>query len=188
LTEAVELIRPAALIGVAGVPGMFTRPAVEAMARINKRPILFALSNPTSKSECTAEQAVTWTNGRAIFASGSPFDPVEFEGRTYVPGQGNNAYIFPGVGLGLVASESVRATDEMFLAAARTLAEQVTEADLETGCVYPELDRIREVSVHVAEAVVRVAIEQGHTRASFPEDLETHIRSLMFDPIYETYA
>jgi malate dehydrogenase (oxaloacetate-decarboxylating)(NADP+) len=188
LTEAIDVIRPAALIGVAGVPGMFTRPAVEAMARINERPILFALSNPTSKSECTAEQAVAWTNGRAIFASGSPFDPVEYEGHTYVAGQCNNAYIFPGVGLGLLASESVRATDEMFLAAARTLAEQVTETDLEAGCVYPELDRIREVSVHVAQAVVRVAVEQGHARVSLPEDLEAYIRSLMFDPIYETYA
>jgi malate dehydrogenase (oxaloacetate-decarboxylating)(NADP+) len=188
LTEAIELIRPAALIGVAGVPGMFTRGAVEAMARINQRPILFALSNPTSQSECTAEQAITWTNGRAIFASGSPFDPVEYQGRTYVSGQGNNAYIFPGVGLGLIASGSSRATDEMFLAAARTLAEQVTGADLETGCVYPELDRIREVSVHVARAVIRVATEQGHARASLPDDIETYIRSLMFDPIYETYA
>jgi malate dehydrogenase (oxaloacetate-decarboxylating)(NADP+) len=188
LTEAIELIRPAALIGVAGVPGMFTRGAVEAMARINQRPILFALSNPTSQSECTAEQAIAWTNGRAIFASGSPFDPVQYQGRTYVSGQGSNADIFPGVGLGLIASGSSRATDEMFLAAARTLAEQVTGADLETGCVYPELDRIREVSVHVARAVIRVATEQGHARASLPDDIETYIRSLMFDPIYETYA
>ena len=188
LAEAVDSIRPTALIGVAGVPDTFTRSAVETMARINERPILFALSNPTSRAECTAEHAYAWTEGRAIFASGSPFDAVEYQGRRFVPGQGNNAYIFPGVGLGLIASESARSTDEMFLAAARTLAEQVTEADLETGGVYPELDRIREVSVRVAEAVARVAVEQGHAQVPLTGDLKTYIRSLMFEPVYETHA
>jgi malate dehydrogenase (oxaloacetate-decarboxylating)(NADP+) len=184
----VKSIRPAALIGVAGVAGAFTREMVEAIGEIRERPIIFALSNPTSKAECSAEQAYSWTGGRAIFASGSPFDPVEYEGRRFIPGQGNNAYIFPGVGLGLIASESARATDEMFLAAARALADQVTDEELALGCVYPSLERIREVSIRVAKAVVRVAIEQGHAGAVVPDDSEAHIRSLMFDPVYELSA
>jgi malate dehydrogenase (oxaloacetate-decarboxylating)(NADP+) len=185
LTEIVTSIRPAALIGVAGVSGAFSQETVEAFGKIRERPIIFALSNPTSKAECTAEQAYTWTGGRAIFASGSPFEPVDYQGRRFVPGQGNNAYIFPGVGLGLIAAKSSRATDEMFLAAASALADHVTDEDLATGRVYPDLSRIREVSVRVAEAVVRVAIDQGHAGAGVPDDMETHIRSLMFDPVYE---
>jgi malate dehydrogenase (oxaloacetate-decarboxylating)(NADP+) len=141
--EAIKLLRPTAIIGVSGQPGQFTREVVEAMTEINHRPIVFALSNPTSKAECTAEQAYNWSQGQAIFASGSPYDPVEIGNRFFVPGQGNNAYIFPGVGLGVVASRARRVTDEMFLAAARSLADQVTDKDLELGRIYPSLSRIR---------------------------------------------
>ena len=160
---AVEALKPTAIIGVAGMGRMFTQPVVEAMARLNARPIIFALSNPTSNAECTAEEAYTWTDGRAIFASGSPFKPVVYNGRTFVPGQGNNSYIFPGVGLGVIVSQAKHVTDEMFFASAKTLAGLVTEADLAKGRIYPGLDRIREVSAAIAVAVAEVAFAQGLT-------------------------
>jgi malate dehydrogenase (oxaloacetate-decarboxylating)(NADP+) len=185
--EAVERLQPGALIGVSGQPQRFTRPILEAMGRINERPVIFALSNPTSKSECTAEQAYTWTDGRAIFASGSPFAPVTLGDRHFVPGQGNNAYVFPGVGLGLIVSEATACTDEMFFQAARTLAGMVKEDDLEQGRIYPSLSRIREVSAYIAEAVAGVAFERGLARASRPEDLGAAVRAAMFQPEYPVY-
>ena len=139
LLEAVETLQPHAIIGVSGIPQSFTQPVVEAMARTNPRPIIFALSNPTSKSECTAEQAYTWTKGGGIFASGSPFPPFELDGRTYVSGQGNNSYIFPGVGLGVIASQASRVTNEMFFVAAKILASLVTQEDLAIGRIFPDL-------------------------------------------------
>ena len=138
------------------------------MARFNKNPIVFAFSNPTSKSESTAEQAYRWSDGRALFACGSPFDPVTLDGRTFVPRQGNNSYIFPGVGLGAIASRMTRITDEMFLVAARTLASQVSEADLAAGSLYPALAQIREVSAQIAAAVAGTAYAQGHASAPEP--------------------
>jgi malate dehydrogenase (oxaloacetate-decarboxylating)(NADP+) len=186
LLAAVQALRPAALIGVSGVPATFTRPVVDAMAACNERPIIFALSNPTSKAECTAEQAYAWTDGRAVFASGSPFAPVALSGRTYVPGQGNNAYIFPGVGLGAIACESQRITDEMFSAAARALAEEVSPADLDAGRIYPAFARIREVSVRIAVAVAEVAYRCSLARVPRPDDLPAYVGSLMFDPSYES--
>jgi malate dehydrogenase (oxaloacetate-decarboxylating)(NADP+) len=161
---------------------------VEAMARHNQRPIVFALSNPTSKSECTAEQAYRWSGGRALFACGSPFDPVTLDGRVFVPRQGNNSYIFPGVGLGVLASRSRRVTDEMFLAAARTLARQTTQPDLEQGSLYPALQRIREVSAHIAAAVAEVAYARRLGAQRKPANLLAHIRSQMYEPTYPTYA
>lgn len=184
LVAAIEAVRPAALIGASGMPGLFTREAVETMARINERPILLALSNPTSRSECTAEQAYTWSEGRAIFASGSPFPPIEQGGRRFEPGQANNAYVFPGIGLGLIASRATHVSDEMFVAAARALSAQVTDADLEVGRLYPDLTRLREVSVRVAEAVAQVAVEEGLAREELGDDVEGRIRALVFDPVY----
>jgi malate dehydrogenase (oxaloacetate-decarboxylating)(NADP+) len=181
---AVNALKPTAIIGVAAVGGTFTRTVLEAMARHNERPIIFALSNPTSKSECTAEQAYRHTGGRALFACGSPFEPVTVEGRTFVPRQGNNSYIFPGVGMGVVACGAKRVTDEMFLASARTLAKLVTQVDLDQGSLYPSLARIREVSAQIAAAVADVAFGRGLTSRKRPRRLLSYVREQMYDPRY----
>jgi malate dehydrogenase (oxaloacetate-decarboxylating)(NADP+) len=186
--SAIRELKPTAIVGVAAVGGTFTRAVVEEMARLNERPIIFALSNPTSKSECTAAQAYEWSGGRALFASGSPFDPVTLGGRTFVSRQGNNSYIFPGVGLGAIAIQATRVTDEMFLAAAYALADQVSEADLAQGSLYPALSRVREVSAHIAAAVAKVAYEQGFAGAPRPADLLAHVRAQMYDPHYPDYV
>jgi malate dehydrogenase (oxaloacetate-decarboxylating)(NADP+) len=185
---AIRELKPTAIVGVAAVGGTFTREVVQEMARLNERPIIFALSNPTSKSECTAAQAYEWSGGRALFASGSPFDPVTLGGRTFVSRQGNNSYIFPGVGLGAIAIHATRVTDEMFLAAAYTLADQVSEADLAQGSLYPALSRVREVSAHIAAAVARIAYEQGFAGAPRPAELLAHVRAQMYDPHYPDYV
>jgi len=184
LVAAVGAVRPTVLVGVSGQHGAFTQEVVRRMGEVNERPVIFALSNPTSKAECTAARAYEWSGGRAVFASGSPFAPVECGGRVLVPGQGNNAYIFPGVGLGVIAVGASRVTDEMFMAAARALAGQVSEEQVARGSVYPPLREIREVSVGIAVAVAEVACAQGVARVSPPADLEAHIRAHMFNPVY----
>jgi malate dehydrogenase (oxaloacetate-decarboxylating)(NADP+) len=181
---AIRTIRPTAIIGVAAVGGAFTPEVLEAMAEINERPIVFALSNPTSKAECSAAEAYRHTGGRALFACGSPYDPVQLDGKTFVPRQGNNSYIFPGVGLGAVASASKLVTDEMFMAAAHTLAYLVTPEDIEQGSLYPSLPRIREVSAHIAVAVAEVAYKRGLATAPKPNDMMGFIESQMYDPHY----
>ena len=187
LLSAVEALKPTALMGVSGQPQTFTQPIVETMARFNEQPIVFALSNPTSKAECTAEQAYSWTGGKAIFASGSPFNPVTLNGKTYVPGQGNNSYVFPGVGLGAIVCGARHVTDEMFYAAANALANEVAEEDLASGCVYPPLTKIRDVSAKIAEKVARVAYDRGLATRPEPEDLLQYARSQQFVPEYETF-
>jgi malate dehydrogenase (oxaloacetate-decarboxylating)(NADP+) len=186
--KAIEDLKPQIIVGVSGKPGMFNQKVVETMGRINQRPVIFALSNPTSKAECTAEQAYTWTDGRAIFASGSPFDPVVYKGKTYVSGQGNNAYIFPGIGLGVIASDAKLITDEMFYAAAVALENMVTDVDLNQGRIYPPLTNMREVSVAIAIAVAEVAYKTKLARKRRPADLAAHVRSLMYDPTYQSYV
>ncbi len=186
--SAVKALEPTAIIGVAAVGGTFTREVLATMAALNERPIVFALSNPTSKSECTAAEAYAATGGRALFACGSPFDPVTLAGRTLVPRQGNNSYIFPGVGLGAIASGARRITDEMFLAAARALAARVSDEDLAQGSLYPPLGRIRDVSAHIAAAVAEVALARGLATKPLPADLVAHMRSLMYEPRYASYA
>jgi len=185
---ALKALAPTAIIGVAAVGGTFTQEVIGEMARVNKRPIVFALSNPTSKSECTAEQAYRGSDGRALFACGSPFDPVTIGGKTHVPRQGNNSYIFPGVGLAAIASGAKRVTDAMFMAAARTLAAQVTAGDLAQGSLYPPLAHVRDVSAHIAAAVAEVAYEQGLATVPRPADMLAYIRSQMYEPRYATYA
>jgi malate dehydrogenase (oxaloacetate-decarboxylating)(NADP+) len=186
--EAVKLIKPTTILGLSGQPQTFTKEIVEAMSQINERPLISALSNPTSKAECTAEQAYKWSKGKAIFASGSPFDPVKYKNQTFIPGQGNNAYIFPGVGLGAIVSRSRVVTDDMFLAAAHSLANLVTEDDLSRGRVYPPLSRIREVSARIAYDVAKIVYEKGYTDKEEPDDIMADIRDYMYQPVYPHYA
>ena len=188
LQQIIEDLKPTALIGAAGRGRLFTQPIIEMMARLNSHPLIFALSNPTSKAECTAEEAYRWSGGRAIFASGSPFEPVQIDGRTFIPGQGNNAYIFPGVGLGVLASESRLVTDKMFLVSARALSALVTEEDLAVGRIYPPLQKMREISLHIAVEVAEEAWRTGLARMERPDDVTAYIRSLMYDPVYKVYA
>jgi malate dehydrogenase (oxaloacetate-decarboxylating)(NADP+) len=187
LLDAVKALRPSAIIGVAAVGGAFTEEVVRTMASLNKRPVVFALSNPTSKAECTATQAYRWSDGRALFACGSPFDPVTLSGQSFVPRQGNNSYIFPGVGLGVIASGASRVTGEMFMVAAHTLAEQVSEDDLRQGSLYPPLKNIRDVSAHIAAAVAAVAYRRGLTRGPESADWLAFMKSRMYEPRYATY-
>ncbi len=186
--DAVKTLKPTAILGLSGQPGSFPKEVIEAMSEINQNPIIFALSNPTSKAECTAEEAYRWSKGRAIFASGSPFDAVKFNNRTHVPGQGNNVYIFPGVGLGAIVSGSRSVTDEMFLAASRSLAAQVKDSDIAMGCIYPSLKRVREVSAKIAYEVAKIAWEKGLTDREQPEDLQAEIYKAMYQPVYPHYA
>ncbi len=188
LLSAVKTVRPTALIGVSGRAGMFTRPVLDAMASTNERPIIFALSNPTANSECTAEEAYVHTHGRALFASGSPFGLVTVEGVQYEPGQANNAYIFPGLALGVIASRASHVTDEMFATAARTLADLVSAESLVAGKLFPSLKSIREVSFRIAVAVATVAFEKKLCGDFSPYDVEALIREQVFDPVYQSYV
>lgn len=185
---AINTLKPTAIIGVAAVGGTFTRQVLEEIARINQRPIVFALSNPTSQSECTAEEAYRWTGGRALFACGSPFDPVTLDGKTFVPRQGNNSYIFPGIGLGAVASGTRCITDEVFMAAAYKLAHLVSESDLEQGSLYPALSRTREVSAHIGAAVVEAAHARKLTDRKRPADVFADVQAQMYAPDYPSYV
>ncbi len=188
LEETIRNFKPTILVGTSGTAGLFTEAVVRAMAAVNDRPIVFPLSNPTSKSECTAEQAVRWSDGRAIVATGSPFDPVVYQGRTHRVGQGNNAFIFPGVGLGLWSGAVRRVTDAMFLDAARALAELVSPADLAEGAVYPTLKRIRDCSHAVACAVIRRAVAEGHASPGILNRLEETVSRAMWFPEYDLFG
>ena len=181
---AVKQIKPHILIGATGFPGTFTQEVVELMAEINDRPALFALSNPTSRAECTAQQAYEWTNGQAIFTSGSPFAEVVLKGKTFKPGQGNNVYIFPGIGLGSIMSGASRISEDMFLVAAQKLASLVSEERLSEGAIYPPISDIRSVSLDIATAVAEKSVEQN--LACLPEsiDLKQAIANYMYDPRY----
>jgi malate dehydrogenase (oxaloacetate-decarboxylating)(NADP+) len=186
--EMIDLFKPTALIGASGQPGTFTREVIEHITHTAGQPLIFALSNPTSKAECTAEQAYQWSEGRAIFASGSPFGPVELGGQQFIPGQGNNAYIFPGVGLGVLASGSRSVTDEMFLTAAQTLANLVTDYDRRQGRIYPPLSQIREVSLEIAVAVAEIAEARGFATEKLPAsaaEKKEAIRAGLYDPHYQ---
>ena len=188
LAEVVRRVRPTAIIGVSGKPKMFTREVLQIMAEVNARPIVFSLSNPTSKTECTAEEAYSWTDGRAIFASGSPFAPVNFKGKTFESGQGNNAYIFPGIGMGAIVFGVKRITDDMFFAAAETLAGLVSESDLRRGSIYPPLTSIREVSAHIAAAMGEIAYEKGLATVPRPANLLEFVRAAQYQPVYRSYV
>jgi malate dehydrogenase (oxaloacetate-decarboxylating) len=184
LLETVQNARPTVLIGTSATPGLFDEAVLRAMGRLNERPIVLPLSNPTSKSECTPENALRFTDGRAIVATGSPFAPVSLDGRRYRIGQCNNSFVFPGVGLGLTVSRARRVSNGIFLEAAKALAAQVTASDLAAGAVYPELRHIRDCSHAVACATIRRAVEEGHADGEILEHLEKRVESAMWYPEY----
>ncbi|XP_076135770.1 NADP-dependent malic enzyme [Alosa pseudoharengus] len=190
LEDVVKQLKPTAIIGVAAIAGAFTEQIIRDMASFNEQPIIFALSNPTSKAECTAEQCYTITEGRGIFASGSPFDPVTLpDGRKFYPGQGNNSYVFPGVALGVTACAVRNITDDIFLTTAETIADLVTEKDLAEGRLYPPLTTIQDVSLKIAVKVVEYAYK--HKMATLrpePEDKEALVRSLIYSTDYDEFA
>jgi malate dehydrogenase (oxaloacetate-decarboxylating)(NADP+) len=185
---AVEAIRPTGIIGVSTVPKLFDQAVIETMARINHRPIIFPYSNPTSHSECTAEEAYKWSQGRAIFASGSPFPPVQFAGKMFVPGQGNNVYIFPALGLAIYATQAKRVTAEMFLCAARSVAEQVTQQHLDMGLIYPPQSDILNASLYIAERIATHIFEHNLAGVPRPRDVGEFIRSKVYRPEYRAYV
>ncbi|XP_055810750.1 NADP-dependent malic enzyme-like [Solanum dulcamara] len=188
LLDAVKAVKPTVLIGTSGVGRTFTKEVVEAMASMNKRPLIMALSNPTSQAECTAEQAYTWSEGRAVFSSGSPFPYFEYNGKLNIPGQANNCYIFPGFGFGLVMSGTIRVHDDMLLAASEALAAQVTEEHYAKGMIYPPFADIRKISAHIAASVAAKAYELGvATRLPRPADLVKYAESCMYTPNYRSY-
>jgi malate dehydrogenase (oxaloacetate-decarboxylating)(NADP+) len=182
--EAIKALRPTGIIGVSTVPKLFTREVIEAMTEINDRPIIFPYSNPTSRSECTAEEAYRWSEGRAIFASGSPFPPVEIGGRRFIPGQGNNVYIFPAMGMAVFATEASRVTEEMFIVAAQGVAEQVSNEGLSVGLIYPPQSQILNASLHVAERIADSIFAQGLARVPRPDDVGALIRARAYRPVY----
>jgi len=184
ISKAVETLKPTILIGATGQPQIFDQPVVEGMASANDRPVIFALSNPTSRSEATAEKVYQWSRGKAVFASGSPFQPVEIDGRTHVPGQSNNAYIFPGIGLGVTACRIERVTDAMFGSAAKAVAAGVSRQALDQGLVFPALSDIRNVSLDIATAIGEHALSEGLAGIDRPADLRAYIEAQMYTPIY----
>ncbi len=182
--QALERIKPNVLIGATGTGNSFTKEVIERMASYHERPVVFALSNPTDRAECTAEQAYMWSDGRAVFASGSPFKPVVYKGTTFVPGQGNNVYIFPGVGLGSIISKARHINDDIFLTAARSLAACVTEEDIAHGSVFPPFKDIRKISLELATAVANKMFADGMAQVEKPENLREQIAAYMYDPRY----
>ena len=182
-SESIKELKPHVLIGATGAPGTFTQEVIELMSENHERPVIFALSNPTSKAECTAEQAYSWSKGNAIFVSGSPFANVEYEGRTFDPGQGNNAYIFPGLGLGVVAAQIEHVNDELLITAAECLANLVENHDLDLGALYPPIQEIRSVSLAIAKAVMLNAVKQGLSSID-PSSIDQRIQQELYDPRY----
>ena len=188
LSDIIQAIRPTALIGISGQANAFSKNVLELMKDINDYPLVFALSNPTSSSECTAEDAYKWTRGQCLFASGSPFDSVEIEGETFIPGQGNNAYIFPGVGLGIILSQAEVISDDLFLAAAETLSNLVSDEELSSGQLYPSIKDIKKVSKEIAITVAGKAFSEGLTNMAIPQDIESSLDRIIYNPVYPDYT
>ncbi|KAK6617040.1 hypothetical protein RUM44_005397 [Polyplax serrata] len=187
LLAVVTDVKPSIIIGASAAAGAFTPQILEKMAELNERPIIFALSNPTSKAECTAEQAYTHTKGRCVFASGSPFPPVTYDGKTYKTGQGNNAYIFPGVALGVIATGMHHISNHLFIIAAQAVANSVQDADLESGSLYPPLNNIRDCSIKIASEIAKYAYEKGlATHYPEPASKRAFIESFMYDYHYDS--
>jgi malate dehydrogenase (oxaloacetate-decarboxylating)(NADP+) len=181
---AIESIKPTTIIGVSTIGGAFTQQVIEAMTRINERPIVLALSNPTEKAECTAEQAYTWSKGKAIFAAGVQFPPVHLNGQTFLPGQANNFYIFPAIGMAIFATQAARVTDEMFIEAASGVADQVAPELLKDGLLYPLQANILETEIQTASRVAKLVFDSGLARVSRPSDMVAFIRSHVYKAEY----
>jgi malate dehydrogenase (oxaloacetate-decarboxylating)(NADP+) len=181
---AIESIKPTTIIGVSTVGGAFGKDVIEAMSRINERPIILALSNPTSCAECTPEQAYMWSNGKAIYAAGVPFAPVQFKGQTFIPGQANNFYIFPAVAMAIYATQAKRVTDEMFIEAAKAVADQVSPELLEQGLLYPLQANILETEIKTAARVAKLVFDSRLAGIERPADMEALIRSHIYTPAY----
>ncbi|KYN14455.1 NADP-dependent malic enzyme [Trachymyrmex cornetzi] len=188
LIEVVKEIKPSVLIGASAAAGAFTPEVLREMAKNNERPLIFALSNPTSKAECTAQQAYDCTDGRCVFSSGSPFGEVKHNGKIYKPGQGNNAYIFPGIALGVIATGVHHITEDLFLISAQTVADHVKNEDLERGSLYPPLNNIRECSIDIAVKIADYAYAKGGLASEYPEpkDKRQFIISKMYDVNYDS--
>jgi malate dehydrogenase (oxaloacetate-decarboxylating)(NADP+) len=186
--SVIESVKPTMLIGVSTVGKTFTRPVVEAMSRLNDRPIIFALSNPTEHAECNPEDAYKWSKGKALYAGGVQFPPVSYGGRTFLPGQANNFYIFPAVGMAIHATKPKRVTDEMFIEAAHALADQVTPAELEQGLLFPPQSNILETEIKIAARVAKVVFDSNLARVARPKDFDAFIRSHIYKPEYHALA
>jgi malate dehydrogenase (oxaloacetate-decarboxylating)(NADP+) len=182
---AIESIKPTTIIGVSTIGGAFTQKVVETMARINERPIVLALSNPTEHAECTAEQAYSWSKGMAIYAAGVQFPPVRLDGRSFLPGQANNFYIFPAVGMAIYATEAKRVTDDMFIEAAQAVADQVPDTLLKQGLLYPLQSNILETEIKTAARVAKLVFDSNLARVDRPADMEAFIRSHVYMPAYK---
>ena len=184
LVDCINTLKPTVLIGVSTVGGAFTKQVVQAMSQVNERPIIFALSNPTEKAECTAKQAYEWSGGQAVYAAGVPFEPVKIGARTFIPGQANNYYVFPGLSLGVFAARARRVTDELWIAAARSLASQVSDAQRAKGMVFPPQSDILAVSTVVGTRVAEVAFDKGLAQVRRPKDVALFVRGLQYKPEY----
>jgi malate dehydrogenase (oxaloacetate-decarboxylating)(NADP+) len=182
--SAIESIKPTTIIGVSTVGGSFTQKVIEAMSRINERPVILALSNPTEHAECTPEQAYTWSKGTAIYAAGVQFPPVHFGGHTFLPGQANNFYIFPAIGMAVFATQAARVPDELFIEAARAVADQVPPGLLKQGLLYPLQSNILETEVQTAARVAKLVFDLGLARVKQPTDIVAFIRQLVYKPEY----
>jgi malate dehydrogenase (oxaloacetate-decarboxylating)(NADP+) len=182
--KAIKALRPTGIIGVSTVPKLFNQKVIEAISEVNERPIIFPYSNPTSRSECTAEEAYTWSKGRAIFASGSPFPPLTVGGTHFVPGQGNNVYVFPAMGMAVYATEAKRVTEEMFIVAAKAVAEQVGQDSLDVGLIYPPQSEILTASLHVAARIAEHIFDEGLARVARPQDISRLIGDKAYIPAY----
>ena len=180
--EAIRHFKPTAIVGVSAQPKAFSKEVIELMSELNERPIIFALSNPTSKAECTAQEAYEFSHGKALFASGSPFAPVTFGDKTFVPRQGNNSYVFPGIGFGCIFARSKVVPDGVFLTAAKRLGDLVSESDLEKGSLYPPMSAVREVSAEIAIAVAEYCFDKGLAQIERPADLAAAVRAAMWQP------
>ena len=185
---AIEDIKPTTIIGVSTVGGTFTQQVIEAMSRVNERPVVLALSNPTDHAECTPEQAYTWSKGKAIYAAGVQFPPVHYQGQTFLPGQANNFYIFPAVGMAIFATQASRVTDEMFIEAARAVADQVPSDLLKQGLLYPLQSNILETEIQTAARVANLVFDSGLARVPRPNDLVAFIRQHVYRPEYTATA